>query len=155
MQDRPNSLPLPPIFLVAMVALCYLLDTFLPIGWDPERVTPLMRWGGGLLIAIAIALDVWTFATLRRHRTTIRPDRGANALAKDGPFAFSRNPIYLGNVLIVSGLGFVLGSRWFIFGAVALYVLLLEFAIKREEEHLAKRFGADWRAYASRVRRWI
>ncbi|MFD0917657.1 methyltransferase family protein [Pseudahrensia aquimaris] len=132
-----------------------MLHQFLPIGWEPERVTPLMTNGGWLIIAIALGLDVWTFLTLRRHRTTIMPHKAASQLAVDGPFAVSRNPIYLGNVLLCLGIGFVIGSRWFLLMAALLFVLLSELAIKREEAHLEANFPEEWKAYAAKVRRWI
>ena len=153
--ERPNRFPLPPAMLVGTLALCFLLDTYLPLGWEPEQVGTLMRSTGWMLIILALALDVWAALTLRRHKTTIRPDRAAKHLVRSGPFRFSRNPIYLGNVMIVTGVGFALGSRWFVIGAVVMFFLLQELAIKREEQHLKARFGADWDTYAAKTRRWI
>jgi len=154
-KQRPNTLPLPPMLLVATLIGGYLLHSYLPIGWPPEDVTNTMRYGGYLLVAIALLLDVWTFQTLRRNNTTILPNKAASQLATDGPFRVSRNPIYLGNVIITLGVGFILGSRWFLLLAALLYVLLSNLAIKREEEHLEANFPEQWAEYSSKVRRWI
>ena len=115
----------------------------------------MMRGTGWMLVVLALALDVWTFRTLKRHNTTILPNKAASQLAIDGPFAHSRNPIYLGNVMLCLGVGFILGSRWFVFLSIALFVMLSELAIKREEKHLEAKFPEEWKAYKARVRRWI
>ena len=143
------------MLLVGTLAVAWILDRFLPIGWEPEKVGNLMRGTGWMLVVIALALDLWTFRTLKRHNTTILPNKAASQLAVDGPFAHSRNPIYLGNVMLCLGIGFILGSRWFVFLSVALFVMLSELAIKREEKHLEAKFPEEWKAYKARVRRWI
>ncbi|MEM1040444.1 MAG: isoprenylcysteine carboxylmethyltransferase family protein [Pseudomonadota bacterium] len=152
--STPNKYPLPPLMTVATLGVCYVLDILLPLGWEPEQVTPFMRYTGVLLIVVAIAVDVWALMTFRRHGANIMPHRAATALIMDGPFAHSRNPIYLANVLLVAGFGFALGSRWFFIGALVLFFLLQELAIKREERHMEEKFGAAWRDYTKAVRRW-
>lgn len=133
----------------------YLLHIFLPIGWQAEKVTPFMRGSGGFLIFIALAIIFWTASTLKRHKTTIHPTKAASQLAVDGPFAISRNPIYLGNILICIGLGFVVGSRWYLLAAAIMFVLLSELVIKREEQHLEANFPQAWETYKNKVRRWL
>ena len=153
--ERPNRFPLPPLLLLATIVAGFVLHTFLPIGWEPEQVTDLMRYGGWALVGIALFLDIWALATLRRHKTTVLPNKAASQLAVDGPFALSRNPIYLGNVLICAGLAYIIGSRWFLFLAILLFFLLSELAVKREEKHLEENFPEEWKAYSQKVRRWI
>lgn len=154
-EGSPNKYPLPPLLTIGTLILCWLLDRYLPLGWEPEDVSNFMRVTGWLLIACAIALDIWAFLTFRAHNANMMPHRAATKLLMSGPFAHSRNPIYLANVLIVTGSGFALGSRWFLFGAVVLFLLLQELAIKREEKHMAAKFGPQWRDYSNAVRRWI
>lgn len=154
-KQRPNKHPLPPMLTVGTLVVCLGLDYFLPLGWEPEQVTQFMRGSGLLLIVVALALDVWTLMTFRRFKANFRPDRAATTILMTGPFAHSRNPIYLANVLLVAGFGFALGSRWFVFGAVVLFFLLGEMAIKREEKHLEANFPEAWAEYKQRVRRWI
>ena len=115
----------------------------------------LLRSAGWLLIVVAIALDIWAFLTFRKHSANMMPHKAATHLLTSGPFAHSRNPIYLANVLIVAGIGFAIGSRWFILGAVVLFFLLSELVIKREESHLETKFGQSWLDYKNLVRRWI
>lgn len=150
----PNSWPLPPIMTIGMMGLCWVLDRTLPLGWDPEDVSTFMRGTGWAIIVAAIAIDVWAMMTFRRHQANIMPHKPATDLIMDGPFAHSRNPIYLANVMLMVGFSFALGSRWFLLGAAALFVILSEFAIKREERHMAQLFPQQWPDYVKLVRRW-
>ena len=154
-KDSPNKYPLPPLLTLGMLGLCALLDRFLPLGWEPEQVTQFMRGTGMMIIVLAVMLDIWTFLTFKKHGANILPNRAASSLIASGPFAHSRNPIYLANVMLVAGFGFALGSRWFLLGGAVLFFLLGELAIKREEKHMAANFPLEWEAYSLRVRRWI
>lgn len=154
-EERPNKYPLPPILTIGMVGLCFLLDRYLPLGWEPEQVTNFMRGTGIMIIVLAILLDIWAFMTFRKFKANIMPNRAATTLMMIGPFAHSRNPIYLANVMLVAGLGFALGSRWFLLGGAVLFFLLGELAIKREEAHMAANFPDNWPQYMKLVRRWI
>ena len=154
-EETPNRYPLPPILTVGMMVACYLLNKYLPLGWEPDQVTNFMRGTGWMIVGLAIALDVWTFWTFRKNQANVMPHKAASTLLMSGPFAHSRNPIYLANVMLVAGFGFALGSRWFLFGAALLFFLLSEFAIKREERHLEANFPQAWTDYKKIVRRWI
>lgn len=131
-------------------------------GWLLQRRWPLpvpqggYRWvPGGVLAFAAAALMLAGALTLRRHRTTIRPDRAATSLVMDGPYAFTRNPLYLALVLVTPGLGFLLAAPW-VFLLWPLAVLILDRrVIAREERHLNAVFGEAYADYRSRVRRWI
>ncbi len=155
LKQRPNKLPLPPMLTVGTLIVCWILDLYLPLGWEADQVTNLMRGTGLLLIVVALALDIWTLMTFRKFNANFRPDRAATKILMTGPFAHSRNPIYLANVLIVAGFGFAVGSRWFVLGAAVLFFLLSELAVKREEAHLEANFPTSWADYKKSVRRWI
>jgi len=154
-KERPNKYPLPPLLTIGMLVVCYFLDRFLPLGWEPDEVTNFMRGTGVLILVVAIGIDIWSFLTFRKHRANIMPHKAASQLLMSGPFAHSRNPIYLANVMLVAGFGFALGSRWYLLGAAVLFFLLSELAIKREERHLEANFPDTWADYKKLVRRWI
>ena len=88
-----------------------------------------------------------------RARANILPHRAATALVTRGPFAFSRNPIYLGNTLMMAGVGLAVGNPWFIATGLAAALLVERLAIRREEQYLDARFGQAWRDYCARVGR--
>lgn len=152
----PNKWPLPSLLTLGMMALCIVLNRIVPNTWTGSGDTAgALVYLGIALVAAGIALDVWAFITFRRHHANIRPDRAATALIMDGPFAYSRNPIYLANVLLVAGIGFATDNRWMLLGGAVLYILLQELAIKREEKHMEAQFGARWSDYTNAVRRWV
>jgi len=154
-EASPNTFPWPPVLTIAMLVICYGLTVYVPIGWQRHEVPSFMPVSGYLLAAAAIALDIWAFTTFSKHRANVMPHRGATKLLTGGPFSLSRNPIYLANIMLVTAVGFILASRWFLFGAALLFVLLHYLAIRREEKHMAAKFPVEWQEYTLRVRRWI
>jgi protein-S-isoprenylcysteine O-methyltransferase Ste14 len=152
MTAPPNTIPWPPIIYGVAAAVGWALNRVIGL---PLPVTPLLYNAGIILILLALAIDIWAALTFRRHRTTILPHRAARALITDGPFAWSRNPIYVGNTMLVSGLGLILGIGWMVLAAFLAALAVQKLAIEREERHLAHSFGAPWHDYARSVRRWI
>ena len=118
-------------------------------------LAPVQLWLGWLLVGLAIATDVWVLMMFKNHSTNIRPDRPAETLVTSGPFACSRNPIYVGNVAIIVGLSMARGSLWYLLLVPVIILLIQELAIKREEAHMAARFGEQWADYAAKIRRWL
>jgi protein-S-isoprenylcysteine O-methyltransferase Ste14 len=151
--DRPNRLPLPPIIFVACLLGAWGLTELQPL---PVLLPPAwMKLKGALMVGAGLALVSASAAALARGRTTILPHRATTQLVTGGPFAFSRNPIYLANALLMAGFGGLSASHWYDIAAILCLVLDDRLAVRREEAHLASRFGEDWRAYAARVRRWL
>jgi protein-S-isoprenylcysteine O-methyltransferase Ste14 len=125
-----------------------------------DRWAPMARmWtetlGGVVPAAIGLGLVVWAAVTLARAGTTLHPHDQPSVLVRHGPFAFSRNPIYLGFSLMLVGLAAGLGSSapWAIWAAW-LFAMNHLF-IAREEATLAATFGDTFASYAQRVRRWL
>ena len=152
-ETAPSRFPWPPLMTIAAIAIGWALGRLLP--WPFDDASGWVALAGYALVAIAILIDVWALMTFRRHRANIRPDRPATHLITDGPFTFSRNPIYLANVLLTAGIGLASGNRWLLICAAALFVLLQEVTIKREERHLQALFPDLWTTYSRLVRRWL
>lgn len=112
-------------------------------------------FAGGVIVALALANDVWCSTILARHKTTILPHRAATHLATDGPFQWSRNPIYVSHVAIVFGLGLLMGSPFTMMFAPLLAIALQKLSIEPEERHLTQKFGEEYRAYMARTPRWL
>ena len=77
------------------------------------------------------------------------------ALVTRGPFRFSRNPMYLGFVLIYAGGGLLMNSLWIVLLAAGVVIAVTQAIIVRDEHLLEKRFGDEYRTYRARVRRWL
>lgn len=152
----PNAIPWPPLIYGGGAALAVLLGQAAPLpAWWIGADWLVARRLGDVLVIAGIALDLWAMATMWRHKANILPHRGATALVTGGPFAFSRNPIYLGNTCLLLGAGWAFAVAWFLPVALLAAMLTARLAIAREEAHLNARFGRDWRDYAARVGRWL
>lgn len=155
LEDRPNTIPWPPILFAGAALIALGLQAVLPLPWPGGVMAAVLAMLGLFLAAAGLALDLATLLAFGRHKTTVLPHRGAARLVTDGPFRFSRNPIYVGNTLLVAGLGLVFGVAWFIPAALAGALATQKLAIEREERHLALRFGQQWADYAARTPRWL
>ncbi|PPQ26595.1 methyltransferase family protein [Rhodopila globiformis] len=150
--ERPNRIPWPPMIFAGVACVAVVLQHVFPPGLT---LPPALRWLGAATMVIGVALDVSAMAVMHRHRANIQPHRAATALVTTGPFALSRNPIYLGNTLLIAGAGIAFNVLWFVPMAIVTAWLVSRLAIRREEAHLAARFGAAWTAYAQRTPRWL
>jgi len=155
LKDRPNTIPWPPLLYAGAALVALGLQALLPLPWPGGPWAAVLAMAGVFLAAAGIALDLATMLAFRRHQTTVLPNRGATRLITDGPFRFSRNPIYVGNTLLVAGAGLIFGVAWLIPAALAGAFATSKLAIVREEQHLALRFGQAWSDYAARTPRWL
>ena len=140
----------PPVWLLAALALA----------WAQARWLPLVPGSGFLTAAgwgmIAGAVLLFADAALRfaRARTSIIPREVPRMLLTTGAYRLSRNPIYLADALLLAGCALL----WDPGGLVlvpAFVLLITRRFIRGEEAVCAATFGAEWTAYAARVRRWL
>lgn len=148
----PNTIPWPPLVLSGAAILAVALGHFVPLGDFGLKGT---IWLGTTVMLAGLCLDVAAMVVMRRHKANILPHRAATALVISFPFSISRNPIYLGNTLMLGGAALVFGNPWFLAMAAAAAQAVTTLAIRREEAHLAAMFGTDWQSYAARVPRWL
>lgn len=117
-----------------------------------------VRLGGALVLAGAGAcFDLAGLRAFRKAHTTInplRPDRAA-AVVTTGVYRVTRNPMYLGLVLILLGLALYLASPWAVLGPPVFVAYITRYQIQPEERVLAAHFGAPYTAYCAQVRRWL
>jgi protein-S-isoprenylcysteine O-methyltransferase Ste14 len=154
-QTRPNRLPWPPIIYLVAIAISIALGLLYPLPWISAPLSDILFAAGWLLVAAMVALDFSAMRTMARAKTTIRPDKASEHLVTTGAFSFTRNPIYLGNTLLMIGVGLITGIVWFLPLSIIAAFATQKLAIEREERHLEARFGKRYRDYAKRVRRWI
>ena len=142
----------PALYFFGAILLMLGLDYYFPLTqllYGLPRVVGTVFFAGGALVA------AFAIGQFRKVDTPTDPHGRATRLVTGGPYAYSRNPIYLGMVLILIGLALRLGSfsPWLVipvFGWV-----LVHYFIAKEEARLAEQFGADYEAYRARVRRWL
>jgi len=151
---RPSAVPWPPILFVAALVAAVLLGRFYRLPWPGLDDRPARMVGYGFGVA-GIALMIWGLATLYRARTNVWPHKGADRLITHGPFRFRRNPIYMGEILILLGLAQATLNIWLVVMAPVFALAILGLAILPEERHLEARFGEDYLDYKARTRRWF
>jgi protein-S-isoprenylcysteine O-methyltransferase Ste14 len=72
-----------------------------------------------------------------------------------GPYQFTRNPMYVGLLLLAAGMGLWMNT-WWVFALLMPTLLIIDrYVIAREEQYLERRFGCEYDAYKQRVRRWL
>ncbi len=153
--DRPSSLPWPPILLALSVAVALSIDRWLvplPVPFA-ERVA--VQISGWIVLMAGAGIAVWAALAFRDHKTTIRPDRPAAALIERGPYAWSRNPIYLGEAVALVGASLAFNRMSLILVAPLFLGLVWRLAVRPEEAYLERAFGDRYRSYRDRVGRWI
>ncbi len=153
-QDHPNinRYVHPPI-----VALFYLLIAYL-LGWlvqIPFEAPGPLRIVGFALACIGFLFGVGAFVEFSRARTTVDPHGSVTQVVTTGIYRFTRNPIYMGFLLIIIGLPLNSGFYWGILLAPFFIITMNRLVIEKEEAYLEKKFGETYTGYKSRVRRWL
>lgn len=143
---------MPPAFLLLSAVLMVALHLLVPVR---QIVQAPWRALGVLPLAAGIGVVLWVARMFRRRDTTIRPFEESSTLVVEGPFRFSRNPIYLSLVLALLGVGLLLGSLTPFLVVPAFALLIDRRFIRVEEAMLERRFGSQYLALKSRVRRWL
>ena len=115
-----------------------------------------LRIGGAVAgVVLLLALDTRATLRFRRHGTPVNPARRAEALVTDGPYRFTRNPMYIGMACAYAGAAIALEALWSLALLAGVLVVIDRAVIPREERHLAERFAEDYDPYRRRVRRWL
>ncbi len=136
------------IYLLAGLALHNLTP-------GPEIIGSSWRYLGAVLIAAGLWVFLWAGLAFVRKGTTFCPEETPSALVTTGPMRISRNPMYLGIVLILLGNALLIGSIPAFLPAPAFFLTAQAFFIRQEEETLERIFGEVYLAYCRRVKRWL
>lgn len=106
---------------------------------------------------MGLAISLLGVVNFKRARTTVDPRRPAEAttLVTSGLYRYSRNPMYLGVLLVLIGWALFLGNLVSVLFIVGFALFINRYQILPEERLLQEKFGADFMAYKARVRRWI
>ncbi|WP_116597269.1 methyltransferase family protein [Primorskyibacter marinus] len=146
-------LDLPPVWLVGALGLAWAQKTWAPLGLSFGPV-----WAdllGGMLVGGGLLLMVLAVYEMRSKRTTVVPHRIPDALVTTGIFSRTRNPIYLGDSMILTGL-ILYWDAVLALPLVPIFVWLIEVRfILPEEARLRRKFVAQFARYTQQVRRWV
>jgi protein-S-isoprenylcysteine O-methyltransferase Ste14 len=140
----------PPVLLLLHLAAVMLLAKIFRL---PQDFIP--TWVGYPVVLFGFGLAFSAMMQFGRAKTTVDPHGSVSAIVVNGPYRFSRNPIYVGLVCFLIGMPLVLGTLWGLVLSPLFIVLMNSLVIQHEEAYLEKKFGDDYTSFKSRVRRWL
>lgn len=150
--DVPGVLVLPPILVGGTLLIGVLLNLIAP---RPVLPPVPSRIFGVVIFVLSGFLAHSAQRAMQRVGTNIRPDRPSLALATDGPFRFTRNPLYIAALGVYLGIALFVGGLIPLLLIVPVAVLLHWGVVLREERYLEAKFGDRYRDYCRHVRRWV
>ena len=151
-KDNPNVIAPPPLIFLSGLLVGGFVSWHFPSSFLPATFSVV----AGVLFALAgFGVIAAAFVKMRRARTNVEPWKPTTAIVTGGVYGISRNPIYLGMILIYLGISFSLNSFWFLPPLVLVLFLMYYGVILREEMYLECKFGGEYLNYKNRVGRWI
>ncbi len=147
-----DFIDMPPVWLLWFLLAVWVQSNI----WNPlDYSSAIATWMGRAWIFAGVFLMLWAFLMFRRHKTSVIPKRTPKTILKEGPYRFSRNPIYVADAMIL--LGFVLTQGSVL--SLALVPLFMRVIRTRfidgEEARIAQEFGTAFEEYRRRTRRWL
>ncbi len=156
--DRASVRISPIVFFLPMVGAVAFHYLVWPLGFSFPDV--LGGWMTRVVIGVlagVIGFGLQGLAIAEFRKTGQAPDVGqpTTSIMRTGPYKFSRNPMYLGAVLIHLGVALGMGSVWVLATLIPTVVMAHVLAIVPEEQYLEQKFGDAYHAYKASVRRWL
>jgi protein-S-isoprenylcysteine O-methyltransferase Ste14 len=145
----------PPGIYLGGLILGFLLHWLWPVHLGRSGTVLSLRVVGGLLIAAGITLPLWAAGSFHSVGTSPNPTRPTTALAFGGPYRFTRNPMYLGLALLLTGIALAANALWPLLTLPIVVWLVRHMVIDREERYLEAKFGDEYLHYKRQVRRWL
>jgi protein-S-isoprenylcysteine O-methyltransferase Ste14 len=141
----------PPLLAVALILVTLLLHFMLP----EERSVGWYQAIGLIVVVVGAGLSSFAAAIFQARDTTRKPWGEPTAFVVQPPFTWTRNPMYLGIVIVLLGLAIFFESIAMLLAPAIFFAVIDRMVIPREEETMQRLFGQDYVAYKERVRRWI
>ena len=142
----------PPLIYVGGFVIGYLLDRAVPLTLTSWPLGEPLGWA---LVAVGGALMGSAVMTFRRAGTSLNPAKPTTRVVVHGPYRFTRNPMYVGWVIVYLGCVLLTNTVWPLVSLPVVLVLISRAVIAKEERYLEAKFGDAYRAYKARVRRWL
>ncbi len=151
-QDRSNVAAPPPVVYLVGILIGLGLDWVWPL---PFLAQPLQYIVGFTIVVLSFVLFGWALREFAQAKTNVNHRRPTTAIVSTGPFARSRNPIYVSMTLLMFGIATAVDSLWLYLMIIPVVLFIHHFVILREEAFLERKFDDAFRIYNARVRRWI
>lgn len=153
-KDHPGVYIPPPLIYVATFFASVFFQQRFPLdhSWF---AAPGIKIGGVSLIASGVLLLGTSFWRFLISKNTLIPIKPAVSLQTSGVYSISRNPMYLGLLLIYCGIAIFKGNLWTFMLTPIVVLIIQAYVIKKEEQYLIRAFGEKFVTYTKKVRRWI
>lgn len=148
-----NIVKLPVLLIAAVLAL--IAAAFHWYFNSGERIRFSLPWLGALIGFTGLFVMTWAKNVFKREGLAIMPTSKTAHLTTAGPYRFTRNPMYLGTLLLLAGLSIYIGTIPFYLSTIAYFAVLHFVFCCYEENKLAGVFGQEYKEYRNRVRRWL
>jgi protein-S-isoprenylcysteine O-methyltransferase Ste14 len=146
----------PPAAAALTIIGGYVIGQFMPLFTAYELAAPGRYWIGATIIVVAVVvLAIWPIRYFKETGQNVTPWSETPEIILQGPFKFTRNPMYLMMLIVCVGFAIVFSEIWILILTPVLALVLYHIAIKHEEVYLEEKFGDSYRAYKHSVRRWI
>ncbi len=143
---------IPPVYFLVSVVIMAVLNYFAPIR---SILHPPVTYSGAIFIVIGLIITIWSAVLFNKAGTAIKPFEESTHLVTQGMYQLTRNPMYLGMVMILLGIALLFGTLT-PFIMIPIFVWLIQtIFIKNEEIVMERTFGDEYREYRERVRRWL
>ena len=152
-EDRPNVVIPPPVAWALAIIAGLGAGWLYPLLFVPTSIP--RAWVGGGVFAVGLALAIWAMVTIRKAGTQFDINKPTTTIVENGPYRFTRNPIYIGMLLGQTGIAIGFDNLWVLAMLVPFYFVVRHGVVAREEVYLERKFGTIYRGYMSRVRRWL
>jgi len=150
--DNPGVIGFPPLIWLVNAVISVLVHQFVRFPIMNYRICVVC---GTVFIVLAPVLALSALRTMKAAGTNVLPSEPALTIVRDGPFRFTRNPMYLALCLLQIALGFFLNDWITLFFVVPLAVIFHYGVILREERYLTAKFSEPYLQYKREVRRWV
>jgi protein-S-isoprenylcysteine O-methyltransferase Ste14 len=144
---------IPPVWLALALVMAWQISVLQPQALAISH--PVLDLAGGLLVGGGLVLMLLAVIEMRKRKTTVIPHMEADALVTTGMFSRSRNPIYLGDALILAGLALCWDAPVALLLVPLFMATITQRFILPEEDRLRRKFRADFARYAEKTRRWL
>lgn len=147
-----QTLLLPPFVMLFTIMIMILLNQYIPLVrfWETHAC-----WIGIPMIILGLVIAQWHARLFKKLGTNLNTFRDPDILTTEGLFRFSRNPMYLGFLIILAGTWVVLGSAAPLLALLGFILLTNYWYIPIEERAMLGKFGENYLNYQSKVRRWL
>lgn len=152
MSALENRIP-PPLVLIVCLVLMKLISSKVAGHWQVDN----MHWLAIPIALLGFAIAIAGVVGFRKARTTVNPlnPSKATSLVTAGIYRYTRNPMYLGMLLVTIAFAVSLSSYWSFIGVVVFALYITRFQIVPEERAMRELFGAEFTQYCSQTSRWL